>query len=290
MPLSIKPYFSYLDKSFKDSHTREYIMAMQLNLHGLTFFLFNPEKNKFLGLEAYQFDETKTPDDIPGLFDLILNHHEWFAYPYLEFYFLMQNNYNTLIPDPLFDKKNKNLFLGFNQPFRENHRIVFDHLKNSQTTNVYYLANPIAEKVKEFWPNAHIFHYSSALIESLSVNYKNKMDPNKLFIDCHEDNFDLVYFKENRLFYFNNFNYRTKEDFIYFLLSAIEQLMLNPEEVELIIMGQMDKTSPEYEMIYQYIRHSSFIDRNENFHYSYVLEEVKHYKFYTLYNLLQCEL
>ncbi len=290
MPLSIKPYLSYLDKSFKDSHTRSYIMAMQLNLHGLAFFLFNPEKNKFLGLEAYRFDEPKQANDIPGIFDLILNHHPWFAFPYLDFYFLIQNNYSTLIPDPLFDKQNKNLYLGFNQPFREDHRIVFDQLKNTQTANVYYLANPIAEKVKEFWPNVHIYHYSSALIEGLSVNFKNKMDPNNLFIDCHEDNFDLVYFKENRLFYFNNFNYRTKEDFIYFLLSSIEQLMLNPEEVQLIMMGQMDKASPEYEMIYQYIRHSKFIERNENFHYSYVLDDVMHYKYYTLYNLLQCEL
>lgn len=290
MPLSIKPYLSYLDKSFKDSHTRSYIMAMQLNLHGLAFFLFNPEKNKFLGLEAYRFDELKQAGDIPGIFDLILNHHPWFAFPYLDFYFLMQNNYSTLIPDPLFDKTNKNLYLGFNQAFREDHRIVFDQLKNTQTANVYYLANPIAEKVKEFWPNVHIYHYSSALIEGLSVNFKNKMDPNNLFIDCHEDNFDLVYFKENRLFYFNNFNYRTKEDFIYFLLSSIEQLMLNPEEVQLIMMGQIDKASPEYEMIYQYIRHSKFIERNENFHYSYVLDDVMHYKYYTLYNLLQCEL
>ncbi len=290
MPLSIKPYLSYLDKSFKDSHTRSYIMAMQLNLHGLAFFLFNPEKNKFLGLEAYRFDELKQAGDIPGIFDLILNHHPWFAFPYLDFYFLMQNNYSTLIPDPLFDKTNKNLYLGFNQAFREDHRIVFDQLKNTQTANVYYLANPIAEKVKEFWPNVHIYHYSSALIEGLSVNFKNKMDPNNLFIDCHEDNFDLVYFKENRLFYFNNFNYRTKEDFIYFLLSSIEQLMLNPEEVQLIMMGQIDKASQEYEMIYQYIRHSKFIERNENFHYSYVLDDVMHYKYYTLYNLLQCEL
>ncbi len=290
MPLSIKPYISHLDKSFKESHTRSYIMAMQLNMHGLAFFIFNPEKNKFLGLEAYRFDETKRAEDFPGIFDLILNRQGWFAYPYLEFYFLNQNNFSTLIPAPLFDKKNKNLYLGFNQPFQENHRIVFDQLKNTETANVYYLANPIAEKVKEFWPNAHIIHYSSALIESLSVNFKNKTDNNSLFIDLHQDNFDLVYFKENRLFYYNNFHFHTKEDFIYFLLSAIEQLMLNPEDVHLILMGEIDKSTPEYQMIYQYIRHSEFIEKNKNFHYSYVLDDVMHHKYYTLYNVLQCEL
>jgi len=290
MPLSIKPYFSFLDKSFKESHTRSYIMAMQLNLHGLAFFIFNPEKNKFLGLEAYRFDVPKPAEELPGIFDLILNQHGWYAYPYLDFYFLIQNNYSTLIPSPLFDKKNKNLYLGFNQPFQEDHRIVFDQLKNTETANVYYLPNPIAEKVKEFWPNARIHHYSSALIEGLSINFKNKIDSNSLFIDLHEDNFDLVYFKENRLSYYNNFQFRTKEDFIYFLLSTIEQLMLNPEEVQLIMMGNIDKSTQNYEMIRQYIRHSEFIPRNENFHYSYMLDDVLHHNYYTLYNLLQCEL
>ena len=70
MPLSIKPHISYLDKSFKESHTRSYIMAMQINMHGLTFSIYNPDKNKFIGLQHYLFDEKKTPTDFPLLFDL----------------------------------------------------------------------------------------------------------------------------------------------------------------------------------------------------------------------------
>jgi len=290
MPLSIKPHISFLDKSFKDSNTRSYFMAMQLNLHGLAFVVFHPEKNKVLGLQSFRFDKDKNASDIPMLFDLILNQEGWFAYPYQKVFFLTQNNYNTLIPLPLFDKDNKNLYLGFNQPFREDHRIVYDQLKNVETANVYYLANPVAEKVKEFWANAEICHYSTALIESLMVGFKNKLDVHQLFLDVHEDNFDLVSFKDNKLYYYNNFAYHTREDFIYFLLSTIEHLSLNPETVQLVMMGDIDKSDPKFELIYRYIRHSDFIQRNENLNYSHVLEDVLHHQYYTLYNVLQCEL
>ncbi len=290
MPLSIKPHTNYLDKSFKESHTRSYIMAMQFNLYGLAFIIFNPEKNKILGLQAYAFDEKKDISEIPVFFDLILSEQGWFAYPFKDFYFLMQNNFSTLVPAPIFDKSNKNLYLGFNQPFQEDHRIVFDQLSNTESYNVYYLPNSVAEKVKGFWPNAKIVHYSTALIESLLVGFKNKLDPNHFFVDVHENNFDLVYFKENKLFYHNNFSFHTKEDFIYFLLSAIEQLQLNPETVHLVMMGKIDKSNPKYEMIYRYIRRHEFIPRNDSFQYSYLLDDVMHHQYYTLYNALQCEL
>lgn len=289
MPLSIKPNISFLDKSFKDNNTRMYTLAMQLNLYGLAFILFHSEKNKVIGLQYYRFNEKKQPGDIPLLFDLILNQAGWFAYPYQKVIFLTQNNYNTLVPLPLFEKQNKNLYLGFNQPYREDHRIVFDQLKNVETANVYYLANPIAEKVKEFWPNVHICHYSTGLIESLMVGFKNKLDVHHLFLDVHDDDFDLVSFKENKLYYHNNFAFHTPEDFIYFLLSAIEHLSLNPETVQLIIMGNLDKSDEKYEMIYRYIRNSEFIPKNENIQYSHTLDNVMHHKFYTLYHVLQCE-
>ena len=241
MPLSIKPYISYLDKSFKESHTRSYIMAMQINMHGLTFSIYNPDKNKFIGLQHYLFDEKKTPTDFPLLFDLVLNEYPWFAYPFMDFYCLIQNSFSTLIPLPLFNKQHKNLYLGFNHPFQEDHRIVYDELKNTGSANVYYLANPLAEKVKEFWPNARIVHYSSALIESLTVNFKNKFDENSLFLDVHEESFDLVYFRKIRLFYPNTFLFLSKEIFLISCFSPKKQFTLNLKEVGWKSWGKFKK-------------------------------------------------
>ncbi len=202
---------------------------------------------------------------------------------------LYQNKYSTLIPQPLFSEDHKNLYLGFNQPFQENSRIVFDEVKNNEAVNVYYLPNLVVEKAKDFWPNVNLLHFSTGLIESLSINFKNKVDTKTLFVNLRDDCFDLVYFKENKLHYYNSFDFLTKEDFIYFLLISIDQLMLNPEDVNLIISGDISKTDDTYSMIHQYIKNYSFISRNDNYNYSYVLDELKYHKYYTLFNALQCE-
>jgi len=290
MSLRIKPYISLWDKSFKESHTRSYYMTMQLSLHGLYFTIYNPDKNKYLGMEAYHFGDIKDIKEISGKFDLILNRIEWFAYPFKKFKLLYHNSYSTLVPSPLFDEKHKSLFLGFNQPFNENHRIVYDILKNSDAVNVYYIPNPVVEKVRDFWPNANITHLASSLIECLSLNFKNKLEEDTLFLHANNGSYHLVSFKNNKLFYHNIFHYRTKEDFIYFLLATMEQLGFNPETTHLILLGSIDKSDEVFQMIHQYTGAYRFIEKNQAVNMSYVLDELRHHQFYLLFNAMQCEL
>ncbi len=289
MSLRLTPYLNLLDKSFKESNTRNYILSVQVNLYGLVFCLFNPDKNKFIGLQAYHFPHVETYDQLPSMFGQILNQEPWFAYPYKEVNALIENRFSTLVPQPLFDPNHKNLYLGFNQPFQENSRINYDQLKNIGAYMVYYASNPLVEKIKDFWANARILHISTALIEGLSANYKNKFDENTLFINVQNESFDLVYFNNKNLQFYNQFLFHTKEDFIYFLLLSIEQLSLNPEKVNLIMMGNIDKTSANYDMIFRYIKHFKFIGDNKNYEYSYLLDQINKYHHYVLFNTLLCE-
>ncbi len=289
MALQLTPYISYFDKSFKESQTRNYTLSIQLCINSLVFTVYNPDKNKFIGIESYLFSDIEGVEQLPSFLGKILNNRPSFAFPYDKIFLLYQNSYSTLIPQPLFDENHKNLYLGFNQPFKENSRIVFDELKNNEAVNIYYLPNLVIEKAKDFWPNVNIVHFSTSLIESLSINFKNKVDTKTLFVNLQGDCFDLVYFKENRLHYYNSFKFRTKEDFIYFLLISIDQLMLNPEDVKLIILGDIYKTDDTYKMIHQYIKNYNFISRNDNYGYSYIMDELKYHQYYTLFNAIQCE-
>lgn len=289
MALQLKPYFSYFDKSFKESQTRSYSLSVQLWDKELVFTVYNPEKNKFIGIESFRFSDIKNIEQIPSYLGKILNSRPSFAFPYDSVYLMIQNRFSTLIPQPLFSEENKNLYLGFNQPFQENSRIVYDTLKNNEAVNVYYIPNLIVEKAKDFWPNVNILHFSTALIESLSINFKNQVDSNTLFVNLRKDCFDIVYFKENKLHYYNSFVYHTKEDFIYFLLITIEQLGLNPEDISLILCGDINKTDDFYQMVHQYIKNYSFISRNDNFGYSYIMDELQYHQYFTLFNAIQCE-
>ena len=63
----------------------------------------------------------------------------------------------------------------------------------------------------------------------------------------------MIFFKGSKLQFYNLFSYKTGEDFIYFLLAALEQLKLNPERAEVVLMGAIEKNFQLYDLVFRYI-------------------------------------
>ena len=285
-----KPIFSRLDKAFREDSTRNFHLTIRLSPGGFSFVIYSADKQKYIGLEVFKFTPPTDEIKYASLLDEIIMHRQWIAYPYQSVMVIIDHVANTLIPSPLFEEKEKGTYLAFNQTYRDNSRIAVDTLKNSDAKNVYYLSNPIVAKIKELWANATIVHLSSVLIESLLVSNKNKGFEDKVFVHVRDQIFDLVVLREEKLHFYNHFKFTTKEDFLYFLLFSMEQLRLNPETTEINYSGLIDKDSPLYELAWHHIRNSRFVARNENFKYSYTLDDIQSSQYFILFNAQQCEL
>jgi hypothetical protein len=128
------------------------------------------------------------------------------------------------------------------------------------------------------------------LIEGLLIKFKNQEISDRVYVNVRPSYIDILFFQNSNLLFSNSFKYKTSEDFAYFLLNALEQLQLNPETIDLYLMGEIDKSSPIYELLYKYIRTIEFMERNDFFIYSYSLDELPSHYFYNLLNANTCEL
>ncbi|PLW94779.1 MAG: hypothetical protein C0591_12105 [Marinilabiliales bacterium] len=289
MPSRIKPHISFYDKSFLESNTGYYYLSLQLGKRSLSLTVFNPDNKKYVVFDSFAFNDIKLNESITPILDHILNERKWLGKRFQKVFFLIDHQFSTLVPPPLFFEDKADTYIKFNHPVEEEQTTCFNKLNNAHIINVFSISKLINDQLGKLWPNIHLYHCSSAIIESLSINYKNKISANNLFLNVRDEGFDLVYFKNKKLHFYNMFRYHTKEDFIYFVLSAMEELQLNPEEVELVISGNIDKSSILYEMIFRYIRTSRFIERNDSYGYSYLLDGLMGHKYYTLFNAQQCE-
>src|SRR5690606_26456050 len=111
-------------------------------------------------------------------------------------------------------------------------------------------------------------HASSILIETLA-NLAKMEDKPTLYAYISKTHFEIVVTNQKQLVLYNIFNYRQKEDFIYYLLFTIEQLNLNPEKVNVYLLGNIDKQNELYEIAYQYI---------QNLHIGDELQVVKNFE------------
>ncbi len=285
-----KPTISLIDKSFKQDYSKNFQLTIRIAPDGFSFVIFSPEKQRFVGLETYHFDYQNESIQLAKVLDEIIMKQPWVAYPYQQVKVLIESNHMVLVPNPLFDEKEKGTYLAFAQAFQENHRIVFDTLKTADATIVYYLSNIITAKIKDYWANAKIHHLSSAFIESVLIANKNKQAEPSVFVHVRNRSYDMLILEGQKLKFYNFFRFNTKEDFIYFLLFAMEQQQLNPEKTPVVFSGAIEQSGAIFEICEKYIRNLSFEVRNKSFDYSYVFETLIWHQNSLLFNALQCEL
>ena len=92
----------------------------------------------------------------------------------------------------------------------------------------------------------------------------------KMYVHVGNNHFEILVIDKSGLRLFNTFDYQTKEDFIYYILFTAEQLQLNPEEFELLLLGQVNIDDDLYQISFTYVRHIKILDPS----YKYVLGDM----------------
>ncbi len=286
----IKPYISYIDESLNKENTISYILSIQLSLDEFSFCILNAERNKYIGLESYSFQEINNYRILCDKIDNLISQLKWLQKPFKSINIIFINNKSTLVPFALFDDLEKNNYASFNYTIADDEHIVYDKLNNLEAYNVYALPQCVKNKLNELFPFCKIFHFSTTLIESILIKYKNQNIKNKVFANVNTSLFDIVIIKDKQIIYYNSFKYKTKEDLTYFLIFVLEQLNLNPEDIELVLLGEIKKHSPTFDLLYKYIRNISFALRDDSFKYSYVFDQMPSHFYFNLLNMNLCEL
>lgn len=86
-----------------------------------------------------------------------------------------------------------------------------------------------------------------------------------MFVHVNETHFEIVVLQNQKLEFYNSFDYKTPEDLIYYILFTAEQLSLNPENFKLEFLGNIDEESPLFEITFKYVRNVSLMNMNFTF-------------------------
>jgi len=129
------------------------------------------------------------------------------------------------VPAQLFDPKEKEHYLNFNFSQLTDEQVFCDHLMPLDAWQVYGVPVSIVEATKELFPQSKVVHSSSLLIESVWINYKNRINSPHVFLHVRELLFDLMIFNGRQMNYFNTFPFQNPEDVTYYLIFVMEQLI-----------------------------------------------------------------
>lgn len=274
---------SFIDESFDAKQVSNFHLSLQIGNDGILATVYDKPKNKYIAFEYFSFQQVFNFDVIADLIDLATKESAIIAYKYKSVVCSVINNLSTLVPNPLFEEDRKKTYLKFNSSLQGNEFILADEIKNLDAQNVFALPFSLKAKLDGLFNNISYQHFSTGLIDSLLAQNRNQTKK-QVFVHIQQSHFEVIVIEGKKLLFYNTFNHHSAEDFIYYLLFVCEQIQLNPETIEFVLLGEIEKTSAIYNIMQKYARHIKFGARTDNTEFSYQLQTFPRHFYFTLFN------
>jgi hypothetical protein len=247
----------YQNTSVTDKTYRK--LAIQVSLNGLSFVTFDTILNKPFALKTISMGKVNVTSKIEDLFGEAFQMNPELKAGYDDIVIVHSNNLSTFVPTALFDEEYLGSYLQFNTKVFETDFFAFDELANYEMNNVYI---PYVNMNNYFIDQFGTFDYkhaNSILVQKLLEVSRNN-EERKMFVHVSDSHFEIVIVQNQKLQLFNTFDYKTPEDFIYYILFAAEQLHLNPESFKLELLGKITDGDALFNIAYKYVRNVSLFD------------------------------
>ena len=238
-----------------------YNITIQCSLDGFCFVVHDLEENKIVDIELYQTSETGDESLIMEALGKTVFKKGLYQKPVHSVRYIVGNRLNTLIPNELFDERELESYLRFSHELPKGQILLFDRLPELDSVNVFAMSAIQETNLHELWDDV-------------------------AYVNVNSRTFDLAVVSESKLRFFNNFKFNTKDDFIYFLMFALEQQQLSGQEVPVYFSGLITGNSEIIKLCERYIKRIHFINPDGSVEVDLALSDTPFQYYYIPYKSL----
>ena len=234
------------------------VLSIQAGLSGLSFFVLDRFSEIIVDVIVENFSKQQTPDQLLKAVKTAFNRNDSLQQSFSKVQIIHDNEMQTLVPSALFEEAHLSDYLKYNTKIFKTDFITYDVIQNKDAMLVYIPFVNINNYIFERFGSFEYKHSATVLIDKILQLEKNN-NQKKLYINIQQTHFELIALDGNSFQLFNRFEYKTREDFIYYMLFTAEQLDFNPENFKCILMGAVEDNDELFSIAYKYIRHVSLL-------------------------------
>src|ERR1700758_4742901 len=212
--LNIKTKITAPDFDF--SNHAKFHACLDISSTEIIFSLFSLE-NELVYLQHCLLKANEKPIEV---LEYLVDTEPFFSQSYMGVYVCVSNSLYTLVPGALFVNENKEDVLKFNHNIKNDEIVLSDEIVSADSYCVYAFDKRVKELLDKTFPNNHVKHKVSCLIESLPT--ATSKTHKTCLVNVQGNTMDVALYNKKLLF-FNSFEFQTAEDFLYYILATLEQ-------------------------------------------------------------------
>lgn len=141
------------------------------------------------------------------------------------------NDLFCLVPHELFEESQKKEYLKYITKLNKDDYVTHDSINEINVKNIFLPYVNVNNLLIEKFSEINFYHYNTSLLKKL-FKINNKIEQkNKLYCVVSHKKFKIIVFNENKLYFFNSFEYSNSSDILYFLLATCQNLKIDIEKV-----------------------------------------------------------
>lgn len=246
---------SYFSESFNTQKLASYYLNIELSKWGLVYSIYDVIRVQFVAVVAKTFENPEA-DLIDNLQKTIIDEVYLNKHFKVVNFILVNNNY-TLVPEEVFSKKNKKDYLEFSSLQKiDNDELLFSFVEPLKLYSVFSYPSLMVNFLVNQFPEIRFFHSSCNILSSL-LSLANATNQNTLvLVDFYPEFFNVAYLNNQKLEFYNNFNFDTAETAAYHVLNIVNKF--NLKNTPIYLQGDIDNKNKAYTYLKSYIENIKF--------------------------------
>jgi hypothetical protein len=252
--LHIQPFAKTESPRFDIEKLNQYRLSCEISDYSFFCKIIEPFDNEIIVTEKYEFPTQKDSVSITNYLTAIYETHDFLkSLKWKSIEIIIDNQSFTLIPNDLFKKEytNRYLQLAKGQQLTSDEEVHTYIHEDLGIVNVYSSDRELYNWLSDTYPLVEMSfkHKTSHLIEFGISTSKAQT----AFLYFSKQHFTMVITANGALKFCNRFAYKTPQDLVYYVLFAMNELEIEPDEIILRLNGNITEQSEDFELLNQYL-------------------------------------
>lgn|GEM_PF-1343431 len=275
----------YTDEQFNKLNKSDCRLAVYLSPEKISWSVLDVIHHRVVSLTNFQFAKEQSPSDFWNEAARLFNEHKLGQQSFGHVTIAVDTGENVLVPQELFVENEINAYLNFS--VSEPEQAVNDFIEHIPAFNVYGIHNNFLESLRSVFEKFDLLHVATPFVSNILRENKN-LQHNRLFAHLAGSRLHLAAMQNGAFAFYNSYPVHTKEDFSYYLLAVAEELSFHPEEISVLLSGDITPDTQFYQTAKRFLQNVEFAERPKALKYSSKLEAVPRHLHSLLFSIHLC--
>ena len=235
-------------------------LILKIGTRNFSFLLVKSSDKKILDFYEHNYENHLDESDISKELNIKLSSFLKNYNNVSNIKLIINNKLSTLVPKTLFDEKVSLEYLKYDVKLLKNDVASYDKIEEIEAVNVYLPFINVNNYLIDNFGTFHYYHYSTLFIKK---SIKSALGNNNYTsLNFREDCFDMAVLKNDHLVFHNSFEYKTKEDVLYFIINSFQQNKIKLKKNIFYVSGNLNDDISQF--LKKFHKNINFSDERTN--------------------------